>query len=147
MARSTKGRDEQNSSGHQQSENCQTNEKASLKWSRSLVQTKTSQILTIQDCLPQTIMLPSSGSAFFVCLYFTIFPICTARWTSKRRMWPWNSHIDCIARCEQSGCHHFIGWQHILLTYISGEGITCLQILKCRNLTIVFHKNTASLMN
>jgi len=40
------------------------------KWSRSLVQAKTSQILTIQDRLLKKIMLPSLGSAFFVCLCF-----------------------------------------------------------------------------
>jgi len=40
--------------------------KTSLKWSRSIVQAKTSQILTTQDRLLKTIILPSSGSAFLV---------------------------------------------------------------------------------
>ena len=30
------------------------------------------------------------------------------------------------------------------MTYISGEGVTCLQIFKCRKLAIVFHKNTVA---
>ena len=38
-----------------------------------------------------------------------------------------------------------IGWRHILLTYLSGEGVTCLQIFKWQTLTIIFHKNTLSL--
>ena len=38
--------------------------------SRSLIQVKTSQILTIQDRLLKKIMLPSLGSAFFVLLFF-----------------------------------------------------------------------------
>ena len=105
-----------------------------LKRSRSLIQVKTSQILTIQDRLLKKIMLPSLGSAFFVLFFFfLVFPICMVRWTSKRRMWLWNSHEDHIARCEQSGCHHFIGWRHILWIYFSGEGVTCLQMPKTHN--------------
>ena len=49
--------------------------KTSLKRSWSLKQAKTSQILTIQHCLLKKIMLPSLGSAFFVCLcFFFSFP-------------------------------------------------------------------------
>ena len=33
----------------------------------------------------------------------------------------------------------------LLLTYISGEGVTGLQIFEWRKLAIVFHKNTLSL--
>ena len=40
------------------------------------------------------------------------------------------------------GCHHFIGWRYIRLTYILGEYVTCLQIFKWRKLAIDFHKNT-----
>jgi len=43
------------------------------KWSQSLVQAKTSQILTIQDRLLKKIMLPSLGLTFFVCLFFFFF--------------------------------------------------------------------------
>ena len=58
---------------------------------------------------------------------------------------PWNSREDHLACCVRSGLHHFIGWWYILLTYISGEGVTCLQIFEWRKLAIVFHKNTLSL--
>ena len=58
---------------------------------------------------------------------------------------PWNSRKDRLASCVQSGLHHFIGWRYIPLTYIPGEGVTCLQIFEWRKLTIVFHKNTFAL--
>ena len=58
---------------------------------------------------------------------------------------PWNSHEDLLACCVRSGLHHFIGWRYILLTNISGEGVTCLQIFEWRKLKIVFHKNTLPL--
>ena len=58
---------------------------------------------------------------------------------------PWNSREDRLACSVRLGLHHFIGWRHILLTYISGEGVTCLQIFEWRKLAIVFHKNTLSL--
>lgn len=38
---------------------------------------------------------------------------------------PWDSHKDHVGSCVQSGCHNFIGWQYVMLTYISGEGMTC----------------------
>ena len=58
---------------------------------------------------------------------------------------PWNSCEDRLACCVHSGLHHFIGWRYILLTYISVEGVKCLQIFEWRKLAIVYHKNTLSL--
>ena len=43
---------------------------------------------------------------------------------------PWNSREDRLACSVRLGLHHFIGWRYILLTYISGEGVTCLQIFE-----------------
>ena len=58
---------------------------------------------------------------------------------------PWNSRKDRLACSVRLGLHHFIGWRYIPLTYISGEGVTGLQIFEWRKLAIVFHKNTLSL--
>ena len=41
---------------------------------------------------------------------------------------PWNSCEDRLARCVRSGFQHFTDWQYIPLTYISVDGLTCLQI-------------------
>ena len=120
--------------------------KTSLKRSRSLVQAKN---LSDSD---DSRSCSEDNNAFFFgfgllksAYFFLVFLIGAARWNSKRRTWLWNSRGDRIARCKQSGCHHFIGWRHILLTFISGEGVTCLQFFKCRKLAFVFHKNVMPL--